>query len=495
MWALDPSCVDTIRKAWLFNTQEDEVCDLVTKIDACSKELAWWNKRLRLVRDPLERKNILGAISQWRKKEVLWWQRARSNYLKYENANTRWFHSRACMRRARNHINSLQNEDNQLCTSHEEIEKIRNELVKELFLPCDAELILTIPLYDSWLEDKLVWHFTMSGEFSMRSAYHVLLEQLDSGARASMNTLRSAWKSLWALEVPPRIRLFGWRLCSGILPIPLNIVHGVLIVDTKCAICGACEESDVHALLEWPLVIAIWEGSGIDHRFWALRVRVMADCILRALKEMNYDEFGELLAILWECWNTRNRVVFKKSYRRPQILGERAILFMRSYRASHAQETEKQPSLPVLWQPPEAGVFKLNFDGCRIREQGRGWGFVVRSCDGDILLAGVDQGDDFAGAEVEEARACLFGLRSAQDASIQRLVVEGDCLQLMQKLKLKKIQDNCVGFYGVNRVAHDLAHWLPFSHGKRIWVDDVPDSIVNRASDDMYTVIDSKLMQ
>ena len=32
---------------------------------------------------------------------------ARSNYLKYGDANTRWFHSRANMRRSRNHIEHL----------------------------------------------------------------------------------------------------------------------------------------------------------------------------------------------------------------------------------------------------------------------------------------------------------------------------------------------------------------------------------------------------
>ena len=74
-----------------------------------------------------------------------------------------------------------------------------------------------------------------------------------------------------------------------------------------------------------------------------------------------------------------------------------------------------------------------------IGEQGRGEGFVVRSCDRDIIMAGADQGDSFAGAEVEEARACLFGLSSAQDASIQRLVVAGDSLRLMQKLKFRHI--------------------------------------------------------
>ena len=73
---------------------------------------------------------------------------------------------------------------------------------------------------------------------------------------------------------------------------------------------------------------------------------------------------------------------------------------------------------------------------------------MVRSWDGDIILPGVDQGEGFAGAEVEEARACLFGLRSAQEAAFKGWWwKEGDCLQIIQKLKLRKIQDNSVGFY------------------------------------------------
>ena len=48
---------------------------------------------------------------------------------------------------------------------------------------------------------------------------------------------------------------------------------------------------------------------------------------------------------------------------------------------------------------------------------------------------------------------------------------------------------------GGNRVAHDLAHLLPFTYGRRLWDGDIPNSVVARASDDMCSFIDSSLIK
>ena len=70
----------------------------------------------------MDRKHILAAISECkRKEEVLWWQRAHTDHLKYGDSNTRWFHSRASMRRAKNHIDGLVDDANRMCTEPEEI--------------------------------------------------------------------------------------------------------------------------------------------------------------------------------------------------------------------------------------------------------------------------------------------------------------------------------------------------------------------------------------
>ena len=55
-----------------------------------------------------------------------------------------------------------------------------DDLVKRSFLPCNVEAILNIPLCLSWPADKLVWHYTTSGVFSVRSAYHLIMANKSS---------------------------------------------------------------------------------------------------------------------------------------------------------------------------------------------------------------------------------------------------------------------------------------------------------------------------
>ena len=80
----------------------------------------------------------------------------------------------------------------------------------------------------------------------------------------------------------------------------------------------------------------------------------------------------------------------------------------------------------VLCKPPDMGVQKLNFDGGKVGEDGWGWGFVVRSWNGYICMEGAQQGSNFSGAILEEAKACLCGLQAAREQGYLCLVVEGD---------------------------------------------------------------------
>ncbi|KAJ8422247.1 hypothetical protein Cgig2_023106 [Carnegiea gigantea] len=81
----------------------------------------------------------------------------------------------------------------------------------------------------------------------------------------------------------------------------------------------------------------------------------------------------------------------------------------------------------------------ISFDRKRPKlQRGQGWGIVIRNSSGDVVMAGVQQGLGFAGPEVEEARVCIFGLRQAIAAGFVHLVIEGDCLSLIQKLRSKQ---------------------------------------------------------
>lgn len=47
------------------------------------------------------------------------------------------------------------------------------ELPLELVLLSDVNKILQIPLYTYDHEDKLIWHFTKTGNYSVKYGYHV----------------------------------------------------------------------------------------------------------------------------------------------------------------------------------------------------------------------------------------------------------------------------------------------------------------------------------
>jgi len=61
----------------------------------------------------------------------------------------------------------------------------REDLIRDTFISYDAELILSLPLCDQWPHDKLIWHYTATAVFSVKSAYHLIVREWDSGGGES----------------------------------------------------------------------------------------------------------------------------------------------------------------------------------------------------------------------------------------------------------------------------------------------------------------------
>ncbi|KAJ8449836.1 hypothetical protein Cgig2_001492 [Carnegiea gigantea] len=148
----------------------------------------------------------------------------------------------------------------------------KEAMIQELFVPCDAEVILGIPLCASWPNDKLVWHYSADGAFSVRSAYCMIVHF----AHQSVGIFREPFRPLTS---HPCIKMFCWRVSRGILSSNGNLAKRVSSFNMACAMCGHPKESDTHAVLECPLAISIWEGSDFEPTFWAKRFRSLRDCL------------------------------------------------------------------------------------------------------------------------------------------------------------------------------------------------------------------------
>ena len=125
----------------------------------------------------------------------------------------------------------------------------KSELVRQVFLPHEANIICGIALSASLPVDKLVWALTVNGHFSVRSAYKLAREmglRANSGELSDGTRLKRFWKQLWRCNVPHKVRHFAWRACSDILPTKANLVHRKVLRDSFCEECQREVESSGH---------------------------------------------------------------------------------------------------------------------------------------------------------------------------------------------------------------------------------------------------------
>jgi hypothetical protein len=93
------------------------------------------------------------------------------------------------------------------------------ETVRGCFFKIDAEAILRLPVgrgdHDVW-----AWDMEKSGIYSVKTAYKLLYKIKVEGAHPETPSSSSddLWKVLWKIKVPPKVKVFWWRVIHEFLP-------------------------------------------------------------------------------------------------------------------------------------------------------------------------------------------------------------------------------------------------------------------------------------
>ncbi|XP_012837512.1 PREDICTED: uncharacterized protein LOC105958055 [Erythranthe guttata] len=118
------------------------------------------------------------------------------------------------------------------------------ETIQECFWPVDVGRILEIPVGNSLARDTWAWGPSNNGKFTVRSCYHMILastqssDKRSSGGNGSNIDVDSCkWNIIWNLEVPPKVKVFLWRLCSNILPANKSLCGRKVILSPFCGRC------------------------------------------------------------------------------------------------------------------------------------------------------------------------------------------------------------------------------------------------------------------
>ena len=111
------------------------------------------------------------------------------------------------------------------------------DLIDQTFMQWEAEEIKWIHVSGIGQDDAYVWPFTLDGEYSVCSAYHLLASgSLMADQASTLSRDQKVWKSIWRIQAPNKISHFIWRAVKDSLPTKENLHKRHIPLDVTCSL-------------------------------------------------------------------------------------------------------------------------------------------------------------------------------------------------------------------------------------------------------------------
>jgi ribonuclease HI len=390
------------------------------------------------------------------------------------------------------------------------------ELIKDIFWPIDVHRILQIPLTPD-REDFVAWHYNKSGLFSVKSAYYCQWnykfgrnnrnESIPEGAS------NSVWEKLWSLQIPSKIKIFGWRVLHAMIPCKGVLANRHIGNMAGCPICADGCEDIKHMMFTCERAKEVWRCLGLEDRLGdILNIDrsgsvIVEEIIKRGGRLPSIDNVGAAELFLtagWFIWWERRKKVHGEEVQTPFRSAMSIRVLAKNYMEARSKSVVKKKE---GWKKPMEGGFMINVDAAFDGESGKGaTGVIIRDHTGAFVAALQTYLPHVVDAPMAEAYAFRDGLTLAQQIGLQNFTIQTDCAQVVETMKdggfsatsSAAIYDDCSilwsGFGKVaiefcnreaNLVANELAR-VSFSSGRSCtWVDEPPSFILSKLVSDV----------
>ncbi|KAL1191046.1 putative ribonuclease H protein [Cardamine amara subsp. amara] len=321
------------------------------------------------------------------------------------------------------------------------VEQLINPVSKVWYLPVlqyymdleDVSLIRRLPISKSFKEDRLIWHYTKSGKYTVKSGYELAWSMSDevSSGPSSKALKAQAWK----VKAPPKIKHMLWQIASGTLAVTSRLNHRGVKCDSICQRCGLKEETINHVFFECSSAVQTWtlskvsssiinfptgsEYTNLDYLYWR---------IPNNIKEQSIS--GCFPWILWFLWKARNKKLFEGKQTLPQDILNRAITEYLAWEEAQKIPTEEEVNRELVEIIPS--LIRCRIDGSlKSSDPTTGLGWVCIQGDDNVLLLGAKCYRKTLSPLHTELEALLWAVTSIISAKILCHVFETDCADLV----------------------------------------------------------------
>lgn len=401
--------------------------------------------------------------------------------------------------------------------------KVWNEsLVRASFIEDDADAILSTPISKHGTPEKGVWHYTVDGKFTVRSAYFVAKSlamprrSKEKGESSSSESSPTKWKEVWRIPIPNKVRHFIWKCMHNAIAVMDNLNRKGIDINPLCPRCHKERETVEHIFFRCKETKVVWQLSPIIfgsvgewknmtfHQWWS-------SCSLGQCDNENGREVLALAAfVCWFLWKGRNRLRFEQLVWSPTAIMDNALDAWREFIGIQTLDKAMVKPPPLrdkqTWTKPPSGVIKINVDAALDHKSNIcGMGLVARNAEGLVVGAAMESFSGSYPARIVKAMGFRLALQMAIDWNFSQVMVEGDALQVIQALTRSKTYVDCDSivldciklashfqlcsfthvFRECNRVAHSVAKHSLLEVRKESWREDFPSWLSNLALADV----------
>ncbi|XP_075633668.1 uncharacterized protein LOC142606158 [Castanea sativa] len=239
---------------------------------------------------------------------------------------------------------------------------------------------------------------------------------------------------------------------------------------------------------------AVWKSEISFAPYYRKGFRRLFDLLEEVLCKGSAYHVALFSTIAWSMWQRRNHLRVNQSVWSIQEVRDRAKALVAEFLDANKQDAKpRASSTPAHWAPPQDDFYKVNYNAAIFDTMGHaGLGVVIRDCNGNVVAALSLKIGLPHSVETAEALAALRAVVFAKELRIFKVVVEGDCLKVVQALKAK---ERCNTLYGIviedahsqsaslqfcqflhvrsegNKLAHTLAKRAVLSVDFDVWVE------------------------
>lgn len=316
-------------------------------------------------------------------------------------------------------------------------------LINDLFSADEAEQICNLAICPGNRPDRLIWRETKNGIFSVRSAYYLARSMLERGrgSCSSEEKTSSMWKTIWKVRGSPVVKLFLWKACRDVLATKVNLHKRSLVADPLCPICGLEDESVGHILWECGSAKDVWLESSKRIQKSSCTEKDFINTFITLTEKLEPTEVQLFTIIARNLWLRRNKYVFGGPLTPPAVVYRQSLEQLEAFEKSEVDRYPDRRSTALRqpeakWQKPLEGTLKVNWDAAvDVVRKRMGMGVVVRDHGGELLATQCATKDFITDPRTAEAYAAWRAVELSSQLGLQRIVLEGDALEIVNVLK------------------------------------------------------------